>query len=371
MTSPNLGPESLDDFTNAANAMGLAALQHMNAQDIIQSQIDGVSSKLGGIAEWILDGISTVISDIQAYVTTGDVANLEAAAEYVQSKLLGFAGEFLDMLTGLLEALLGTYAGDDAVLQQIKDLFAPLRTLLTLLTGAGSAEDATSAGVLGWFNNLRELLAGGEVGADPSGWFDGLESLAANFTDLLAALQGDYAGSDPVLSAIQSWASALGNLDAAVDAAVEAVKDAVQEIISGSIVSDLAAAVYNAVQEVIDTLFGSGGSTWTQEVYFTSSQLQIGPNDIPLGFRMGYAGRITNIYVRVLANNATSGSAIIQVRKNASSFTSITLSTTDTSKSANANVTCNAGDIIDFNCTQVPSAGTIAGISISVIGRYN
>lgn len=125
MTTPNYSDLSaLDDFTDAANAIGLAAMQEMQAEDWIQAQIENITGSLGGIVSWVTDGMATIITDVQAYVTTGDTANLAAAAEFVQSKIAGLLDGVVTLVGDLLSALQGDYDGDDETLTAISDFMA-------------------------------------------------------------------------------------------------------------------------------------------------------------------------------------------------------------------------------------------------------
>lgn len=125
MTTPNYNdPSALDDFTDAANAIGLAAMQQMQAEDWIQAQIDNITGSMGGIVSWVTDGMATIITDVQAYVTTGDTANLAAAAEFVQSKIAGLLDGVVTLVGDLLSALQGDYDGDDETLTAISDFMA-------------------------------------------------------------------------------------------------------------------------------------------------------------------------------------------------------------------------------------------------------
>lgn len=212
MTSPNLGDGSLDDFADAANAIGLAAMQAMQAEDHIQAQIAAVAGPLGGIVEFITDGLGSIIADIQAYVTTGDTANLTAAAEFVQSKIAGLLGDVVRLLDAVWEAMSGEYEGDDEILQGIQALFAPLRKLIELITGVIGGLTAAPAAVVSWLSNLQEYLQGNEIGSDPAGFFTGLGNVAQTLADaLFGGLTGAGAVSGKSVAEVQAAAATVDN----------------------------------------------------------------------------------------------------------------------------------------------------------------
>lgn len=215
MTSPNLGDGSLDDFADAANAIGLAAMQAMQAEDHIQAQIAAVAGPLGGIVEFITDGLGSIIADIQAYVTTGDTANLTAAAEFVQSKITGLLGDVLRLLDALWEAMSGEYEGDDAVLQGIQTLFAPLRKLIELITGAVHGLAAAPAAVVSWLSNLQNYMQGNVIGSDPAGFFTGLGNVAQSLMD---ALFGGYTGTVSSGATVSDLSSTMSSVDSRITA---------------------------------------------------------------------------------------------------------------------------------------------------------
>lgn len=210
MTSPNLGEGSLDDYADAANAIGLAAMQAMQAEDHIQAQIAAVAGPLGGIVEFITDGLGTIIADIQAYVTTGDTANLTAAAEFVQSKIAGLLGDVVRLLDAVWEAMSGEYEGDDEILQGIQALFAPLRKLIELITGVIGGLTAAPAAVVSWLSNLQEYLQGNAVGSDPAGFFTGLGNVAQSLMD---ALFSGYTGTVSSGATVSDLSSTMANVD--------------------------------------------------------------------------------------------------------------------------------------------------------------
>lgn len=351
-------PEGVNTASSTQNLQDVTEESAKNAyRDPIQAGI--LAARAAAMERMVLQPFSYLI----AWLLDEPVENWDSIAELRDNLIPAIIRRIL----GPLGTLFSTGDSDDidsgtksSLLGNIP-LIGPLAQAIT-----GVAGGAIST-ISGFMTGLTNAAKGTNPGSGT-----GITSVITSIFGFQSATANTATTAASTASAANSTANtALSTAESAVEEAVDTVAAAMNEIVSGNIVSGFASVIFAAVQAAFDAIFGSGGSTWSQEVYLTSSQLQLGPNDIPLGFRMGFGGRITGIYVRVLANNATSGSAIIQVRKNASSFTSITLSTTDTSKSATVNVTCNAGDIIDFNCTQVPSAGTIAGISVSVIGRYN
>lgn len=120
MTSPNLNLGSLDDFDTVANAVGIAASQGNSAQDWINQQVDRVTGEVTGIVGWIADGLQHVVGEIIAFATSGDVANLQAAAAYIESKISGFVFEVIEVVKDIFAALTNTYTGDDPTLLSIQ-----------------------------------------------------------------------------------------------------------------------------------------------------------------------------------------------------------------------------------------------------------
>lgn len=224
MTSPNLGSDSLNDFTSAANAIGLAALQAMQAEDFIEAQIAEVAGPLGGIVSWVTDGLGTIIADIQAFITTGDIANLNAAAEFVQSRIAGLVGEVLHLLDALWDAMRGEYDGDVEVLEFIQNLFAPIRKLIELITGAVNGLSAAPELVVSWLSNLRKYMQGIPLTSDPADFFAGLGNVAQNLIDKIVQGLGGT-GTGHTVDDVKTRLEAIGTATPATPAYVADIQD--------------------------------------------------------------------------------------------------------------------------------------------------
>ncbi|MCF8610071.1 hypothetical protein L5G28_07830 [Gordonia sp. HY285] len=324
MTSPNYSSASdLDDFKDAANAVGLAASQAMQAEDYIQTQIENIAGPLGGVVSWITDGLGTIITDLQEFITTGETASLEAMAEFVQSKLGDFIFDVVQSLQDLLDAMLGQYEGDDDVLNAIEALFAPLRKLLEIFTG-----------VLG-----------------------GNGSTPQQVSDFWTDFEGRVSDTEQAIS------DAVSN---AVDAAVDAVVDGMNGI--GAFAQAITAAISAAIQDVIDSIFGDGGTKWGQELYVAAGPVTLGFNDVPLGFGMPFSGKITDIQF-YSNDHIGSGSIVVETRKNGTVIHTGTWNGgSNTYASSTLNLSVAKGDRITFYVSTVTSQA--ANMSVSVMGRY-
>ena len=116
-----------------------------------------------------------------------EVATADPASITGPEDLLALIPDFFDLplveqFADLWDAMMGTYTGESAILTFVQNLFAPIRRLLELASGGSGIPS---------------------IGDLEDGW----ESIAANFTELLAAFKGTYTGSDPALLAIKSLAT--------------------------------------------------------------------------------------------------------------------------------------------------------------------
>ncbi|AYR02844.1 minor tail protein [Gordonia phage Gaea] len=120
MTAPNLGPGSLADYDDVANAVGIAATQSRTAQSWIDEQVGRVAGEVNGVVGWIVDGLETVIENIVDFMTTGETRNLQSAAAFIHDKISDFVFDVIENLRDLWLALTSNYSGDDEWLLNIQ-----------------------------------------------------------------------------------------------------------------------------------------------------------------------------------------------------------------------------------------------------------
>lgn len=141
-----------------------------------------------GIINQIFAGFSSVVANADPADVQGPDDLPGLLIDFIES--LPVIGE----LVGLLEAILGTYTGDDETLLTVQQIFAPIRMLLELVSGIGGGVIPTTGDITtGWGNipvlgdvidlitQLINSIFGG-LGASPV--FPGVPS----FDDLLGAL---------------------------------------------------------------------------------------------------------------------------------------------------------------------------------------
>lgn len=126
MTVPIVPNDAFDEYTDAANSIGLSVLQAADLQDYLSTNVGDIGEKFGGLVEWITDGIATVIGDLMDFITTGDSSSLNNIAEYIQEKLLEIPHMVLGAFTDLLEAFIGQYTGGDSSLLGIQNIIKQL-----------------------------------------------------------------------------------------------------------------------------------------------------------------------------------------------------------------------------------------------------
>lgn len=143
-----------------------------------------------------------IITRIWAEVVSA-IANADPADINGPEDLPGLLWDFIEglpvigELIGLLEAIMGTYAGDDAVLLAVQQIFFPIRKLLQLVSGQDVGFPTVEEITVGWVN-LGEAVAGAvsDVGdalaklvhVDASGLYDAAVGFNNQATSLLKYL---------------------------------------------------------------------------------------------------------------------------------------------------------------------------------------
>lgn len=118
------------------------------------------------------------------------------------------------IIVDIFDAMLGTYDGDDPVLNGIQNLFALIRRFLELITNpVGALTDVAPTVVTQFFSNLQKYMQGITVTADPAGFFTGLGNVAQNLIDKLVQGLGGTGSGHSVDDVHDLLASTTGRLD--------------------------------------------------------------------------------------------------------------------------------------------------------------
>ena len=124
------------------------------------------------------------------------------------------------IIIDIFDAMLGTYDGDDPVLNGIQNLFALIRRFLELITNpVGALTDVAPTVVTQFFSNLQKYMQGITVTSDPAEFFTGLGNVAQNLIDKIAqGLGSSGAGHsvDDVRSLLSLTAGRLDEVEAAI-----------------------------------------------------------------------------------------------------------------------------------------------------------
>lgn len=266
-----------------------------------------------------------------------------------------------------LTAALGDLGDDiEAALAWIKDL-------IEKLTGQARAtiEDAI-ADALTFASQLKTILGGGNVStALPtlSGAVVGTQQTVLNqIGDLF-----NGSAVTPINSVVQAVKDGLAGINSSVsnatNSAVQAVVDGMNGL--GTFAAAIAAAIGNAIQDALDSIFGDGGTKWGQEIYAAAGPVTLGYNDVPLGFGMPFSGKITDfgLYSSDHLSNGTGTKITIEAKKNGTTIHTMDWSGgSNTASFAGLNLSVAKGDRMTFNVIEASSVA--ANMSISVMGRY-
>lgn len=152
---------------------------------------------------------------------TGDLDQIHGFINAVLATLQGNPGAMLDWIAQTTGEWVGDF-GDWAL-----GLAADFTELLAALTGRYEGDDAVLAHIQAWSSGI-----------------------IAKFTDLRDALAGDYTGDDIVLRAIQSWSNALSSAINAATTFVQNVLDAILQGIRGIPI------VGGSIADIIESITG-------------------------------------------------------------------------------------------------------------------
>jgi hypothetical protein len=210
-------------------------------------------------------GILTGIwAQVNSLIANADPADIQGP-EDIPALLLQFIEGLpvVGQLVGLLEAILGTYAGDDPVLLEVQTIFAPIRAIVDALTAVSGG----TGGLGNFFPNLLGLLG------NPTG-------MGGTGTPTLPGV-----GAIPILGGLLSGGSILGSLIPGLDASKITSGTFAQSMITG-LPSALAALVSGtSFQSLIDAMYqGIFGGTSTGN---TAAAVQGGLAAFPGGNLVG------------------------------------------------------------------------------------
>lgn len=194
---PNLpqGALTIDNLASVLQDMTGAAM-HQRATERFPSIMD-TSTGLNPSLELTPFGLLTrIFAEVQSLIANADPADIEGPEDLpplVQEWIEGLP--FVGELVGLLEAILGTYDGDDTVLLQVQAIFDPIRKVLQMLSGISSGfptlEQITSGNAEQFVTALLSPtgllgLSAGQIAEDLFGITDGdLPFLGGNLQTML------------------------------------------------------------------------------------------------------------------------------------------------------------------------------------------
>ena len=191
----------------------------------------------GGPIDFLVGLVGAFLGDLADDASTTDISGPEDLPDLIESFFEGLP--LVGLILDIKDAMTGEYTGDDPVLLAIQALFAPLRKLVEIVTGAVSGIGAAVGDVVGFFDNLRDYLQGNAVGVDPPGFFAGLGNVAQSLVDQIAQGLGAVGSGhsfDDVRVLLASTSGRLSDVEAAV-ASLEAVLPAYP--VTPSFVSDV------------------------------------------------------------------------------------------------------------------------------------
>lgn len=227
-------------------------------------------------------------------------------------------------------------------------------------------------------------------GASVTFWdmiFSGFSSIAEFVRHLLQQVFGVSGGDNPIGAFINqlvdlegladtAWhaaqdataavASAVSN---AVTQAVQVVQDGMNNI--GQAAAVIQAAMSAAINAIIHSIFGDGGTKWGQEVLAAAGPVAVGYNDIPLGFGMPFSGKITDMsfFSSDHLSTGAGSKATVELRKNGTVIYTADWSGGQNSRNITGlNLSVNKFDRITFRVASINSQ--LANMSISVMGSY-
>lgn len=249
--------------------------------------------------------------------------------------------------------------GDD-----ISDALAWIKDLIEKLTGQARSTLTDALNDTATFaTQLQTLLSGGTVG-----------SPLPNLTGLIQLGQSQITGLPSVLSDLSGGISSLESqiadaMSDAIEGAVGAVIDGMNNV--GTYASAIIAAITASINDIIESIFGDGGTKWGQELYVAAGPVTTGFNDVPLGFGMPFSGKITDfqLYSSDHVLNGTGTKIVVEARKNGTAIRTMTWNGGNNSFSVGGlSLSVTKGDRITFYVTEASSAA--ANMSVTVMGTY-
>nr|WP_053777550.1 hypothetical protein [Gordonia sp. NB41Y]EMP10054.2 hypothetical protein ISGA_387 [Gordonia sp. NB41Y] len=258
--------------------------------------------------------------------------------------------------------------GDD-----IEGALAWIKDLIEKLTGQARAtiEDAI-ADVVTFGTQIKTILSGGHVSSPLPNLVGAVVGTQQTVLNQIGELF-DGGSVTPINSVVQAVKDGLAGLNAgisgATNSAVQAVVDGMNGI--GSFAAAIVAAINAAIQDILNSIFGDGGTRWGQEVYVAAGPVAVGFNDVPLGFGMPFGGKINEFmfYSSDHLSNGSGTKVVVEIRRNGTAIHTYTWAGGSNSGSVSGlNLTVVKGDRITFYVTEATSL--MANMSISVLGKY-
>lgn len=176
------------------------------------SIMDG-STGLSPLSDLTPFGILTrIFAEVQSLVANADPADIQGPEDLPPLVLEWIEGlPFVGELVGLLEAILGTYDGDDEVLLQIQALFEPIRRALQLLAGFGISDGIPTLADIENFldfsssDNFLSPLINGILGGSGN-------PLSSLITNLLGTASTASTANTNASSALGNWTTLLAGI---------------------------------------------------------------------------------------------------------------------------------------------------------------
>lgn len=248
---PNLpkGALTLETLQAMLQDMSTAA-QRQRAADRVPAIFDG--STAGNLMSDLSPGgiIAQLFAGFNSHVANADPADINGP-EDLPGLLLDFIESLpvIGQLVGLLEAIVGTYDGDDPILIEIQKFFGLIRSLLGLIS-LDLDDLPTPAEV--WTFVATVFLAPLNLFAIPSDVQTSINNALGNMRD---ALDGSYSGSGPIFLAIKAAAAAWLTGSSPLDSTK------LTGTIGAGVLPDITPGMSTGMQGLIDGLLNAANNT--------------------------------------------------------------------------------------------------------------
>ncbi|MGH3725667.1 MAG: hypothetical protein ACRDUS_16280 [Mycobacterium sp.] len=191
--------------------------------------------------------LTKLFAGFNSHVANADPNDIQGP-EDLPGLLLDFIEELpvIGQLVGLVEAILGTYDGDDQALLTIQGIFEPIRLLLQLITDRGIGFPSAAELEAGW-KNFQDSIGKFFNGIIPVSWIaDVVEDLsqgAGEFPDVASVADNPFFAWDP---GTPGWHSG-GSVKVSGDGTAKSVRGEIFDVVPDQVVTLEAGVKWSSV----------------------------------------------------------------------------------------------------------------------------